>query len=108
DISHDALGRPEIRDAAKHENYGNGNGHKQAWPVQGVLPPEQGPTETIDAPAHRIQRIEQPPLFGKNSTHKAHRGKVETKLHDEGNDESKIPILDHQRGNPETGAERRG
>lgn len=83
-------------DAANDEEQRNGNGQKQTGPIQSVVTSKEAPTEAIDDSDHRIQRIDQPPPFWKDGTHKSHWGKVQTKLHDERDDEPEIPILDHQ------------
>ena len=72
DVSQDTFGRPEMDDAANDEEQRNGNGQKQTGPIQSVVTSKEAPTEAIDDSDHRIQRIDQPPPFWKDGTHKSH------------------------------------
>ncbi len=82
------LTNPNQAETRSHEDAG-----QHTRPPQRRLAPKQRPPETINDSHHGIKRIEQPPFYRHHGAAESNGGNVESKLHDERNDVSKIAVF---------------
>ena len=56
--------------------------------------------EPVDDSHHGIQGIEEAEAFRNDAALKSDRGDIQAELNDEGDNKAKIPVLDHEGGDP--------
>ena len=95
---------PELADAQPEEEGDHDQTEGETRPIDGAGPAQDAPPEAVDDAHHRIQAVEQSPLFRDDAAAKAHRRNVQAELNHKGNDVAKVPVLDIERCYPEAGS----
>src|ERR1043166_3252754 len=95
---------PKIVEAGAAED---GNDHEREQQADGPdfkMPVQQRPAKAIDNPDQRIERVKEAPFFGDDIGGESDGRNVESKLHDERDDVTKIAIFNLHRREPQSGA----
>ena len=77
------------------------------WPIDQVFSACYSPSETIDYANHRIQCVQEAPLFRHDTAAESDRGHIEPKLHKKRHYITKIAILYIESRYPETSPKRK-
>src|SRR5579883_2173156 len=100
-----ALDAAEGADAQPQGESGDGQAEQEARQIDRALAADDAPAEAVDDADHRIEVVEQPPLFGHDRAREPDGRDIETELQCEGDDETEVAILYDDRRRPDRGSQ---
>src|SRR5579864_2034783 len=88
-----ALDAPEGADAEPQEEGGDGHAEQEARQIDRAVAADDAPAEAVDDADHRIEVVEQPPLFRDDRAGETDRRDIEAELQREGDDKTEVAIF---------------
>src|SRR5690348_1704347 len=102
-----ALDASEGADTEPQEERRDAEAEQEARQIDRTLAADDAPAEAVDDADHRIEVVEQPPLFGHHRAREPDGRDIETELQREGNDKAEVAILHDDRRCPDRRSEAR-